>query len=75
MTAPLVVVLDGIGLLAVLLLSGLAARAERQSFDDYGLPLRQAFQNKFWKGYFRRTWRLRAFSFQREAESKESMSS
>jgi membrane protease YdiL (CAAX protease family) len=54
-TASLLVVLDGISLLAVFLVCRFIAGVERQSFSDYGLPLGQAFQKRFWQGF---TWGL-----------------
>src|SRR5450432_295476 len=49
MTASLVLVIDSLGLLAVLILSALAAKLERQPVSAFGLPLRDAFQKRFWQ--------------------------
>lgn len=50
LSAPLLVVLDGTGFLALLLLSGLVAMIQRESLSAYGLPPREAFQKRFWQG-------------------------
>jgi uncharacterized protein len=50
LSPSLVLVLDGVGFVAVLLLSALAAKIQRQSFSDYGLPLGEAFRKRFWQG-------------------------
>ncbi len=51
MSASLLILFDGIGLLAVLLLSSAAARLERRPLHVFGLPFRAAFQKRFWQGF------------------------
>jgi hypothetical protein len=50
LTVALVLIVDGIGLLAVLLLSWTAVKLEHGSFSSTGLPLRNPFPAKFWQG-------------------------
>jgi hypothetical protein len=49
-TASLMLHLDGIGFIAVVCLSALAARTEGLPFGAFGLPIRDAFRKRFVQG-------------------------
>jgi CAAX protease family protein len=50
LSAPALFIEELVGLVSVLLVTGIAALLERRRVDDYGLPLAQAFGRSFWKG-------------------------
>ena len=50
LSAPSLFLEELVGLLIVLLVTGIAAFLERRRVDDYGLPVSQAFGRLFWKG-------------------------
>lgn len=45
-----IIVSDGIDLVLILVVTGLAALFERQRMDSYGLPVNEAFGGLFWNG-------------------------
>ncbi|HET9419243.1 MAG TPA: CPBP family intramembrane glutamic endopeptidase [Chthoniobacterales bacterium] len=49
-SAPAIIVSDGIDLILILIVIGLAALFERRRIDSYGLPVNQAFGGLFWNG-------------------------
>ena len=49
-TASLILIIDGIGLIAVIGLCALAAKIERRPFGAFGLPPRDAFRKRFMQG-------------------------
>jgi len=50
LSAPFVLIADGMALLVLLLVSAFAAKAEKRSFAVFGLPWRNAFGSRFWQG-------------------------
>ena len=50
LSAPALFIEELVGLVSVLLVTGVAALLERRRVDDYGLPVTQAFGKLFWKG-------------------------
>jgi uncharacterized protein len=50
MSASVLLLIDGTGFVAILLLSGFAAKIETLPFRTFGLPLRDAFRRRFWQG-------------------------
>lgn len=50
LSAPSLFLEEFVGLLIVLLVTGIAALLERRRLDDYGLPVSRAFGCLFWKG-------------------------
>jgi membrane protease YdiL (CAAX protease family) len=50
LSAPNLFIEETVGLLIVLLVTGIAAFFERRRVDDYGLPVSEAFGRLFWKG-------------------------
>lgn len=50
LSAPFVLIADGMALLVLLLVTGLAAKAEKRSFAVFGLPWQNAFRSRFWQG-------------------------
>jgi len=50
LSAPALFTEELVGLVSVLLVTGVAALLERRRVDSYGLPLSQAFGKLFWKG-------------------------
>jgi len=50
LSAPSLFLEELVGLLIVLLVTGIAAFLERRRVDEYGLPVSQAFGRLFWKG-------------------------
>jgi membrane protease YdiL (CAAX protease family) len=50
LSAPVMIVFEGVSLAEVLLVTAIAAWLERRRIDQYGLPLSQAFRERFWKG-------------------------
>ena len=50
LSAPSLFVEELVGLLIVLLVTGIAAFLEHRRADDYGLPVSRAFGRLFWKG-------------------------
>jgi membrane protease YdiL (CAAX protease family) len=49
-SAPAVIVSDGIDLILILIITGLAALLERRRIDSYGLPINEAFGGLFRNG-------------------------
>ena len=50
LSAPALFIEELVGLVSVLLVTGVAALLERRRVDGYGLPVAQAFGKLFWKG-------------------------
>jgi len=50
LSAPFVLIGDGLALLLLLLVSGFAAKVEKRSFAVFGLPWQTAFRSRFWQG-------------------------
>jgi len=50
LSAPALLIGEFVFFLSVLLVTGIAALAERRRIDSYGLPIGQAFGKFFWKG-------------------------
>jgi hypothetical protein len=50
LSAPALFIEELVGLVSVLLVTGIAALLERRRVDGYGLPVAQAFGKLFWKG-------------------------
>src|ERR1043166_1652313 len=50
LSAPSLIVSDGLDLIAVLIVTGVFARCERRRLDSYGLPINKAFGKLFWNG-------------------------
>jgi len=50
LSAPALFIGELVGLISVLLVTGIAALLERRRVDSYGLPVSQAFGRLFWKG-------------------------
>ena len=50
LSAPAIFVSDGVDLIFILVVTGIAALLERRRVDSYGLPVNKAFSGLFWNG-------------------------
>jgi hypothetical protein len=50
LSAPAIILGDGLDLILVLIVTGVFAFCERRRIDSYGLPINEAFGSLFWNG-------------------------